>query len=150
MDPNGTKQVGDTCCDVRQVSKTINRTKRIKNSGRKYLISCWCDRWRERKGSKDSFSDPRSFVCPSSSDQELKFIYSMRATRMYQNRRISPKIQKRRFREIKGVCIGSILKTSYPSSTLQEVGIFPTQVHFHPKGLILGEMLCKGPKGLFG
>ena len=69
---------------------------------------------------------------------------------MYQNNRISPKIQKRRFREIKGVCIGSILETSYPSSMLQEVGILPTLVYFHPEGLILGEMLCKGPKGMFG
>ena len=36
------------------------------------------------------------------------------------------------------------------SSTLQEVEILPTLVYFHPKRLILGEILCKGPKGLFG
>ena len=36
------------------------------------------------------------------------------------------------------------------SSTLQEVEILLTLVYFHPKGLILGEMLCRGPKGLFG
>ena len=35
------------------------------------------------------------------------------------------------------------------SSMLQEVGIFPTLVYFHHKGLILGEILCRGPKGLF-
>ena len=28
--------------------------------------------------------------------------------------------------------------TSFSSTTLQEVGILPTMVDFHPKGLILG------------
>ena len=42
------------------------------------------------------------------------------------------------------------LRLSTHSSTLQEVGILPTLVYFYPKGLILGEMLCRGPKGLFG
>ena len=36
------------------------------------------------------------------------------------------------------------------SSMLQEVGILPTLVYFHHKGLILGELLCRGPNGLFG
>ena len=38
----------------------------------------------------------------NSSSQELKFIASTRATCMYQKGRISPKIQMRRFGEIKG------------------------------------------------
>ena len=33
---------------------------------------------------------------------------------------------------------------------LQEVGILPTLVYVYPKGLILGGMLCRGSKGLFG
>ena len=44
---------------------------------------------RERKGSKDSFSDARSSTGQNSSDQELKFIYSTKATRAYQNCGIS-------------------------------------------------------------
>ena len=36
------------------------------------------------------------------------------------------------------------------SSTLKEVKILHTLVYFHHKGLIFGEMLCRGPKGLFG
>ena len=35
------------------------------------------------------------------------------------------------------------------SSTLQEVEILHTLVYFHHKGLIIREMLCRGPKGLF-
>ena len=35
------------------------------------------------------------------------------------------------------------------STTLQEVGILPTLVLFPPLGLILGELLCRCPKGLF-
>ena len=46
--------------------------------------------------------------------------------------------------------LGGVLETSFGSTTLQEVEIFPTLVYFHPKGLILGGMLCRGPKGLFG
>ena len=46
--------------------------------------------------------------------------------------------------------LGGVLKTFFGSTTLQEVGILPTFVYFHPKGLILGGMLCRGPKGLFG
>ena len=52
------------------------------------------------KKSKTSFSNLRSSIGRNSSSQELKFIYSTRATLTYQNRRILPKIQKRRFGEI--------------------------------------------------
>ena len=45
--------------------------------------------------------------------------------------------------------LGGILVTSFGCTTLQEVGILPTLVYFHPKVLILGGMLCRGPKGLF-
>ena len=37
-DPNKTKQVEDTWHDVRQVSKTINRTKKIRNRGENILF----------------------------------------------------------------------------------------------------------------
>ena len=39
--------------------------------------------------------------------------------------------------------------TSFGSTMLQEVEVLPSLVYFHPKGLILGGMLCKCPKGLF-
>ena len=55
----------------------------------------------EEEKSKTSFDDPQSFVDRNSSRQELKFIASMRATRTYQKGGISPKIQMRRFGEIK-------------------------------------------------
>ena len=46
--------------------------------------------------------------------------------------------------------LGGVLETSFDSSTLQEVGILPTLIYLHLKGLILGGMLCRGPKGMFG
>ena len=46
--------------------------------------------------------------------------------------------------------LGGVLEASYTSITLQEVGIFPTLVLFPPFGLILGGLLCRCPKGLFG
>ena len=60
---------------------------------------------------------------------------------------VSPKIQRRRFREIKDFGLGRLLTRA---TTLKEVGIFPTLIYFHPKGLILGKMWCRGPKALFG
>ena len=36
--------------------------------------------------------------------------------------------------------LGGVLETSFGSTMLQEVGILPTLVYFHPKGLILGKM----------
>ena len=45
--------------------------------------------------------------------------------------------------------LGGVLETSFSSTTLQEVGIFSTLVYFHPRGLILRGMLCRGLKGLF-
>ena len=43
-----------------------------------------------------------------------------------------------------------VLETSLSSTILQEVRILSTLVYFHTKGLVLGGMLCRGPKGLFG
>ena len=62
-----------------------------------YFLLVWSvkERRGKRNGSKDSFSDPQRSVGQNSSDQELKFIYSSRATRTYQNRGISSKVQKR-------------------------------------------------------
>ena len=56
-------------------------------------------------------------------------------------KRISPKIQRRRFREIKDFGLGRL-----PT----HVRILPTLVYFHPKGLILGKMWWRGLKALFG
>ena len=44
----------------------------------------------------------------------------------------------------------SVLETFFGSTTLQNVGILPTLVYFHLKGVIFAGMLCRGPKGLFG
>ena len=49
-----------------------------------------------------------------------------------------PKIQRRRFGEIKFPGLGGVLKTSYHFTTLQEVMILPTLVLFPPFRLILG------------
>ena len=67
--------------------------------------------------------------------------------RGYQKGGISPKFQKKRFREIKDFGLGRL---STHATTLKEVGILPTLFYFHHKGLILLRMLCRGPKGLFG
>ena len=64
----------------------------------------------------------------------------------YQKGGISPKIQRRRFLEIKDFGSGRL---STRATTLQEVGILPTLIYFHHKGLILGRMWCRGPKALF-
>ena len=53
----------------------------------------------------------------------------------------------RRFWEIKDF---RLRRLPICTTTLQEVGILPTLVYFHPKGLILGRMWYRGPKALFG
>ena len=88
----------------------------------------------KRKNSKAYFLDLWRSIGQNSSSQELKFIYSTRATRMYQNRRISLKIQKRRFGGNQKGWVRRPSQGSNDSSTLQEVGILPTLVYFHPKG----------------
>ena len=62
---------------------------------------------RERRA-KASSRDLQSFVGLFSSGQERKFIASTRGTRGYLERGISPKIQKRRFREIEDVGFGRL------------------------------------------
>ena len=57
-------------------------------------------RGRERNRIQPSFHDPRSSVSRNLSRQEPKFIVSKRAMHGYQKRKISPKIQRRRFGEI--------------------------------------------------
>ena len=94
---------------------------------------------RERKGSKDSFSDAQSSIGRNSSDQELKFIYSTKATRTYQNGGISLK-QEEILGKPKAWAWKVFLRLPTHSSMLQKVGILPTLVYFHPKGLILVEM----------
>ena len=46
--------------------------------------------------------------------------------------------------------LGGVLEASFNSTMFQEVGILPTLVYFHSKGLISLKMWCKGPKPLFG
>ena len=58
---------------------------------------------RERGEPKAPFQDLRSSVGRFLSSQEQKFIASMRGTHGYLERRISPKIQERRFQEIEVV-----------------------------------------------
>ena len=60
---------------------------------------------------------------------------------------ISPKIQRKRFQEIKDFGLGRL---PTHATMLQEVGILPIMVYFHHKGLILGTIWCRGPKALFG
>ena len=78
---------------------------KIRFLGQKIFIFLWFNRGRERGGEgeefKSSFNDPRTSIGQNSLSQELKFISSTRAMRTYQERGISPKIQIRRFGEIK-------------------------------------------------
>ena len=62
---------------------------------------------RERRA-KASSRDLQSFIGLFSSGQERTFIASTRGTRGYLERGISPKIQKRRFREIEDVGFGRL------------------------------------------
>ena len=63
-----------------------------------FLVRKPWERKRENEEkSNTSFDDPRSFVSQNSSSQELKFIYSVRATRVYQKRGTSLKIKRKRF-----------------------------------------------------
>ena len=54
------------------------------------------------------------------------------------------------FRKSNFLGLGGVLETFFGSTTLQEVAILPTLVYFHPKRLILGEMLYRCPKALSG
>ena len=60
---------------------------------------------------------------------------------------VSPKIQRRRFWEIKDFGLGRLPTRA---TTLQEVGILPILVYFHHKGLISRKMWRRGSKALFG
>ena len=91
-----------------------------------------------KSASKLSFNDPRSFVGRNLSSQEPKFIASTRATCGYQKRGISSKIQGGDLGESNFSGLGGVLETSFCSTMLQEVGIFPTLVLFPSYGLILG------------
>ena len=66
------------------------------------MSSFWFGCGRGRAKSKTSFGDPWSSVGRNSSSQELKFISSTRATRVYKKRRVSLKIQRKIFWKIKG------------------------------------------------
>ena len=72
---------------------------------------------------------------------------------MYKKRGVSPKIQRRIFGEIKGFGLRRCLRPPTISTTLQEVGFFPTFVYFYLKGLFGGYfkwLLCRCSKGLYG
>ena len=99
----------DTWRNVSQVFKIMDR---VKNQMFVENISffSWFEhgrvRGRAREKSKFSFDNPQSSIAQNSSSQELKFISSTRTTHTYQEREISPKIQRMRFREIKGFGLG--------------------------------------------
>ena len=69
----------------------MDRVNKNKVLGQNIPFIFWFGPWerkRERmRGSKSSFYDPQSSVGRNSSSQELKFIASMRATRVYQKTR---------------------------------------------------------------
>ena len=139
--------------NVSHTSKTINSPKGIR-IGEKIILSASLtvekQRRRERKKYRASLSDLRISIDRNSLSQELKFIYSTRAMRKYQNRGISLKIQKRSFGGNKKGRVKRPSQDSNGSSTFYEVDIFPTLVYFHTKGSFLREILGIGPKGLFG
>ena len=105
----------------------------------------------EKESNKPSLFDLWSSVGWNSSSQELKFIAATRAKRGYQKERISPKISRKRFGgKSKFSGLGGVLKTSYRSTTLQEVGILPTLVLVPIFWLIFGLKIMERVMGLFG
>ena len=67
-------------------------------------------------------------------DQELRFVYTMRALRTYKKLWISSKVQKREFGGNQGLHVRRLSQGSNGSYTLQEVWILPTLVYFPPEG----------------
>ena len=63
---------------------------------------------REEESIRASSDDPRSSIGRNLSSQELKFIASTRVTCTYKKRGVSPKIQRKRFREIEGLGLGRL------------------------------------------
>ena len=90
----------DSWCDVGQVFQIKDR---VKNQvfGTKDLDFVGLTVG-EKKGEKERNPSLLLAILGAPSSQELKFIYSTRATRTYQEREISLKIQRNRFEEIKG------------------------------------------------
>ena len=87
---------------------------------------------KREKGELRAFSqDLRSSVGRFSSSQEQKFIASTRGTCGYLERRISPKIQEGRFREIEVV---GFRRLPTHVSTLKEVRIVLTLAYFPSLG----------------
>ena len=115
-------------------SKTINSAKGIR-FGEKKQIFCKLTmgerEGRERKRSKTYFSYLRRFVGQNSLSQELKFTYSTKSMHMYQNCRISPKIQKRKFGGNQGLWVKRPSQGFSGFSMLQEVGVLPTLVNLY-------------------
>ena len=101
----------------------------------------------EKRELQASLFDLRSSVGRISSGQGLKFIASTRAYVGTKNEGFHRRSKGGDFGKSKFLGLGGVLETSFGSTTLQEVGILSTLVYFHPKGLILGGMLCRGPKG---
>ena len=94
----------DTWRDVGQVLKLWIRLVKNQILGGKEVIF-WLRPWESKKErkkeSKTPFFNPSNFIGRNSSSQELKFITSTRAMCVYQKGGISPKIQMRRFGEMK-------------------------------------------------
>ena len=81
------------------------------------------------------------------SSQELKFITSTRAMRVYKKkmRDFTKDPKEKIWGKSKFLGLGGVLETSYHSTTLQEVDILSTLVYFHHKGC-----LALFSMGLFG
>ena len=101
-----------------------------------FLVVVLCEREGEGEKSKTSFDDLQSSVGRNSSSQELKFITSTRTMLGYQERGISPKIQRRIFWESKFSGLRGVLETSYHSTTFQEVRVLPILDYFYHKGCL--------------
>ena len=85
----------------RNVSQPLKQLMRGLGDKISYFLPGFYVREEVEEKSKTSFDDPRSFASRKSSRQELKFITSMWAMSVYQKGGISPKIQMRKFEEIK-------------------------------------------------
>ena len=142
--------MGDTWLDVRQVSKTINRTKRIRIRGENILFPASViggEKERDPMILSQILGVPLVGIFGPRVKVHLLdegYTYVPKSWDFIEN----PKEEI--WGKSKAQAWELFLRLSTHYSTLQEVEILPTLVYFHPKGLILGEMLCRGPKSLFG
>ena len=100
-------------------------------------------RGREKEKPKTSLFDPRSFVGQNSSGQGLKFHRLDKGYAWVPKMRDFTKDSKEDiWGKSKFSGLGGVLKTSFDSTTLQEIGVLPTLVYFQPWGCFKGVWLC--------